>query len=90
MIEKKQTLYRFERKDNYTAFGTTYKFKGPGLSQYVNSVHFLQPCNALATEHFGLEEQENEAKIIASLLHSAFEAGRQSMKADLREILEIK
>lgn len=90
MIEEKHSiLYSFERDDKGSGFGSTHIFRGPGMPQYVNHVHLLQPFNAWAAEHFNPKRADDDARVIVSLLHAAYEAGRESMKKDIHQLLSL-
>lgn len=89
MSQSKEPTYRYERLDNHTAFGTVHEFHGPFLSRYTNGVHFLQPLNDQAIEKYTSDYADHEAEKIVSMLHAAYEAGRQSMQKDFQDLLGI-
>ena len=87
--EELPILYSFIRDDKGSAFGVVHIFKGPNLPQYANSIHLLQPFNVWAAEHFGPKQADDDADRIVRFLHEAYLAGRESMKADFRQLLAL-
>jgi len=84
-----ESIYKFIRQDGGTAFGDTHRFIGPNLSMFGSEIHLLQPSNKWANEHFTKEYADNDAQKIVFLLNSAYEAGRESMRQDLKRLLGI-
>lgn len=72
-----------------TAFGNTHCFSGPGISRYTNNIHLLQPVNEWASIHWTEELSNSDSRKIIRMLNTAYEAGRQSMKEDIKELLGI-
>lgn len=97
-----------EEKPIYTiskssdALGITHKVHGPGMPQYANELHFIQPLNEWATKCMAVdalakEDREERTPIwdhnaerMLGFLQAAFEAGRQDMRRELRELLGIR
>ena len=88
MSEK--SIYQYQRQDAETAYGDTHQFIGPNLSRWGSHVHLFQPFNYWASQHWTKESSDNEAQTIVYLLNAAYEAGRQSMRDDLKVLLGIK
>lgn len=75
-----------------TALGIQYVFEGPGISRFANGVHFLQiPCGwAVKCLTDGTRDHGSyDADTILRLLATAFEAGRQDAKCEIRRTLGI-
>jgi hypothetical protein len=83
-------MYSFERED--TALGAAYRFIGPGLRRYANTIHFMQFPTSWGVECIRKDPERihlKEAESIAYLLAEAYEAGRQAAKKEIREILGV-
>lgn len=70
------------------AMGVEHTFCGPGMSRYLG-VNFQQPNNPWATSRVGESDADSDAERVALMLCRAYEAGRKSMAADLRELLGV-
>jgi len=81
-------LYRLQ-EIKATAFGNAYCFTGPNISRYSNSIHLLQPFNEWASLQWTEDYSDSESRKIVGMLNAAYEAGRQSMSQDIRELLGI-
>jgi hypothetical protein len=88
-IKEHPILYSFQRDNNGSAYGATHIFKGPNLPQYANYIHLLQPYNAWAAEHFNPGRADEDALRIVQFLHEAYNAGRESMKIDIHDLLRL-
>lgn len=84
---------RYVVKKSQDALGITHEFHGPGMPRYANDVHFLQPPNEWAVQCMAEKETrswaDSHAERIHGFLEAAFEAGREDMKRELRELLGI-
>mgnify|MGYP001546906443 CR=1 FL=1 len=78
---------KYTSVDEFDAMGACPKFKGPGISQYDRGVHIMQPINDWATKHVDDDFAKRETDRVVYLLNLAYEAGRQSMAKDLRNLL---
>lgn len=82
-------MYTF--KVSTTALGSAHEFIGPGLSQFVCSLHFQQTNNDWAVTCYAKTETSTyQAEYVVMMLHRAYEAGRESMAVDIRNLLAIK
>jgi hypothetical protein len=70
-----------------TALGTEHKFHGPGLSQYANGVHLMQPMNEWATKSVTSEDAEHAAETIRRLLVAAYQAGHEAARRELIDFM---
>jgi hypothetical protein len=74
-----------------TALGEEHEFHGPGMPQHANGVHLLQLTNPWAQRCLNDRERgPYEAETILRLLRSAFEAGREDAKREIRSVLGAK
>jgi hypothetical protein len=87
---------KFTVSTSETAIGTAHSFKGPGMPQYANSVHFIQPLNEWAEKCCEPKEaldgrpmKDVEAETILRLLRAAYDAGFSDAKAELRGWLGV-
>lgn len=85
-----KTGVRYTTRTRETALGTEHEFLGPGMPQYANSVHFLQPLNDWAKRccdeecKDGTSRADYEADTVRSLLASAFQAGYLACKREFK------
>lgn len=82
-------MYTF--KVSTTALGTEHKFIGPGLTEFTPGLHFQQTNNDWAVTCYAKTETSTyQAEFVMTMLCRAYEAGRESMAADIRNLLAIK
>lgn len=88
---------RYTVKKASDALGITYEFRGPGMPQYANDLHFLQPLNEWATKSMAVDELGEskrdlslDAERVRGFLNAAFEAGREDMKREFRNLLGVR
>ena len=73
-------LYSAELRETPT--GTAFKFKGPGMPLHANEVYFK--------DDMGKEFQQSEMNRILHMLRSAYEAGKEDYKLELRKMLGVR
>jgi len=82
--------YRFTVESD--ALGLVVKMRGPGLPQYANGVHLLQPTNDWAQKVLTEDGKHwaSDAERIVGLLEEAYAAGKRARSEELRELLGVK
>lgn len=83
------SVYHYKVVKNDTAFGDVHYFIGPKLSRY-DYAHLMQPFNEWAKEQWDESSSHLNAQRIVSCLNAAYEAGRESMAEDIKNLLNIK